>query len=85
MKIGLMSPGDMGEAVADFFVKGGFQDYSNLSNRSNLTKTRAKNAGIGDLESLESIVNEVDLFFSIIPPDKSVVLAKKVGDIALRN
>ena len=85
MKIGLMSPGDMGASVANFFVKAGFQVYSNLSNRSDLSKTRAKNAGIVDLESLESIVNEVDLFFSIIPPDKSVVLAKKVGDIALRN
>ena len=85
MKIGLMSPGDMGSSVANFFVKAGFQVFSYLSDRSDLSRIRAKDSGIIDRESLESVVNEVDLFFSIIPPDKSVVIAKKVRDIALKN
>ena len=65
MKIGLMSPGDMGSSVANFFVKAGFQVFSYLSDRSDLSRIRAKDAGIIDRESLESVVNEVDLFFSI--------------------
>jgi 3-hydroxyisobutyrate dehydrogenase-like beta-hydroxyacid dehydrogenase len=73
--IGVMSPGDMGQAVAIQLKAEGFRVCTALEHRSERTRTLAREAGLDDLGSLERLVGECDVVLSILDPGAALSFA----------
>jgi 3-hydroxyisobutyrate dehydrogenase-like beta-hydroxyacid dehydrogenase len=77
--IGVMSPGDMGQAIAGRLQEAGFAVHTALAGRSQRTKALADEIGLHDCGSLEHLVETCDLLISLINPGHAVAFA---GDVA---
>lgn len=66
--VGIVGMGDMGSAVAASFVRRGYSVVTCLEGRSALSRRLASEAGARDLESLDEVFGQADLFLSILPP-----------------
>jgi len=77
--VGLLSPGDMGQAVAELLMRGGVNVVTCLEGRSERTRTLARAAGIGDVPTLGDLVREAPLVISIVPPAQAVAVARDVA------
>jgi 3-hydroxyisobutyrate dehydrogenase-like beta-hydroxyacid dehydrogenase len=78
--VGLLSPGDMGHSVGKVLVHGGMPVHTCLSGRSQRSADLAASAGLTLADSLEDLVNEVDLFLSIVPPARATEVARSIAD-----
>src|SRR2546430_2733399 len=85
MKVGILSPGDMGSAVGNILAQGGVEVFTSLAGRGELTRLRAKEAGIRDAGSLDSLVAEVDLILSILVPSEAVPVAEAIAASMVRT
>ena len=81
--VGLMSPGDMGQAVAIQIKAKGLNVYTALEHRSERTRALAREAGLTDLGTLARLVVECDVVLSVINPGAALDFAREVAD-ALR-
>ena len=81
--VGLMSSGDMGQAVAIQIKANGVNVYTALQHRSERTRALAREAGLTDLGTLARLVTESDVVLSVINPGAALDLASEVAD-ALR-
>ena len=81
--IGLMSPGDMGQAVAMQMKAKGLNVYTALEHRSERTRALARAAGLTDLGTLARLVVECDVVLSVMNPGAALGFACDVAD-ALR-
>jgi 3-hydroxyisobutyrate dehydrogenase-like beta-hydroxyacid dehydrogenase len=77
--IGLMSPGDMGHGVGRALRESGRRVLTNLSGRSERTRSLAAEAGLEDAGSLEAIMAEADLVLSIMPPSAAEDFAEEAA------
>src|SRR5688572_28189881 len=77
--IGVMSPGDMGQAVAQQLKQNGFAVCTALDRRSARSKALAQAAGIADVGSLEKLALQCDVILSIMNPGNALDFA---GDLA---
>jgi 3-hydroxyisobutyrate dehydrogenase-like beta-hydroxyacid dehydrogenase len=82
--VGLMSPGDMGQAVAIQIKAKGLNVYTALEHRSERTRGLAREAGITDVGTLTRLVSECDVVLSIMDPGAAVDFAREVAN-ALRT
>ncbi len=80
--IAILMPGDMGHACAQVFKKSGYRVVTDLTSRSERTLLLAKKCGIENLGSLERVILESDIILSIMPPEFSLIQAKKVSKSA---
>src|SRR5580698_1279448 len=78
-RIGLVSPGAMGAAVARSLIEHGLSVSAVLDERSERTRERAKAAGIVASGSLETLVASSDVVLSIVPPVSALSAAQSVG------
>jgi len=78
-QIGIISPGDMGQAVAISLKNSGHTVHTALDGRSERTKTLAREAGINDCGSIEKVVTTCDLVLSILNPAAAVDNARAVA------
>ena len=84
--IGILSPGDMGAAVARVLSAGGAQVVTCLSGRSPRTLALAEAAGITCLDDDDELVRRADLILSIVPPDQAAGVGKRVVEaVSLRD
>jgi len=81
--VGLMSPGDMGQAVAIQIKAKGLNVYTALGRRSERTRVLAREAGITDVGTVARLVAECDVVLSIMNPGAAVDFAREASD-ALR-
>jgi 3-hydroxyisobutyrate dehydrogenase-like beta-hydroxyacid dehydrogenase len=81
--VGLMSPGDMGQAVAIQIKANGLNVYTALEHRSERTRALAREAGLSDLGTIARLVVECDVVLSVINPGAALDFAREVAD-ALR-
>ena len=81
--VGLMSPGDMGQAVAIQIKAEGLNVYTALEQRSERTRVLAREAGITDVGTVAQLVAECDVVLSIMNPGAAVDFAREASD-ALR-
>jgi 3-hydroxyisobutyrate dehydrogenase-like beta-hydroxyacid dehydrogenase len=81
--VGVMSPGDMGQAVAVQLKATGFNVYTALEGRSERTRALARDAGLTDVGTLARLVAECDVVLSIMDPGAAVGFAHVAAD-ALR-
>jgi 3-hydroxyisobutyrate dehydrogenase-like beta-hydroxyacid dehydrogenase len=81
--VGLMSPGDMGQALAIQMKANGLSVYTALQHRSERTRALAREAGLTDLDTLARLVAECDVVLSVMNPGAALDFAGEVAD-ALR-
>lgn len=70
--IGVISPGDMGQAVAQTLKAGGFTVHTALDGRSARTRALALEAGLNDCGSMQKVVETCDVVLSILNPAAAV-------------
>jgi 3-hydroxyisobutyrate dehydrogenase-like beta-hydroxyacid dehydrogenase len=66
--VGILSPGDMGHAVGAVLVNNGINVITCLEGRSNRTRELARQAGIQDVLTYQSLVRDVDIVLSVLVP-----------------
>jgi 3-hydroxyisobutyrate dehydrogenase-like beta-hydroxyacid dehydrogenase len=83
--VGVMSPGDMGQAVAIQIKAKGLNVYTALEHRSERTRGLAREAGLTDVGTLARLVVECDVVLSIMDPCAAVDFAREVSDAIRTN
>jgi 3-hydroxyisobutyrate dehydrogenase-like beta-hydroxyacid dehydrogenase len=81
--VGVMSPGDMGQAIAAQLKARGLHIYTALEHRSERTRALAREAGITDVGAVTRLVAECDVVLSIMDPGSALDFARAAAD-ALR-
>jgi 3-hydroxyisobutyrate dehydrogenase-like beta-hydroxyacid dehydrogenase len=83
VKVGLMTPGDMGQAVAMQIKAKGFTVCTALNQRSERSRALAREAGLTDLGTVARLIAECDVVLSVMNPGAAVDFARVAAD-ALR-
>lgn len=79
-KVGFMTPGDMGQAVAMQIKARGFTVCTALDKRSERSRKLAREAGLTDLGTVARLVNECDVVLSVMNPGAAVDFAREATD-----
>ncbi len=82
--IGVMSPGDMGQAVAQQLKQKGFNVCTALDKRSARSKSLAQQAGLVDVGSLEKLSERCEVILSVMNPGSAPAFAEELAQ-ALRT
>jgi 3-hydroxyisobutyrate dehydrogenase-like beta-hydroxyacid dehydrogenase len=82
--IGLMTPGDMGQALAMQIQAQGYRVCTALNGRSERSRTLAKQAGLIDLGTIARLVADCDVVLSVMNPGAALDFAREAAD-ALEN
>lgn len=77
--VGVMSPGDMGQAVASQIKAKGLNVYTALEHRSERTKGLAREASLIDVGSLAELVARCDAVLSVMDPGSAVAFAREIS------
>ena len=75
-------PGDMGHGIAKVLVENNFKVLTFLKGRSKRTLKLANEARVTNIDNFENFLKEVDIIFSIIPPEKAFQQAKFVSSFS---
>jgi len=78
--VAIMSPGDMGHAVASVLREGGLRVVTRLHGRSARTRALAAGAGVEEVADDAALVREADLLLSILVPAQAMALAERVAE-----
>ena len=79
-KIGLMTPGDMGQAVAMQIKARGFPVLTALEGRSERSRLLARAAGLEDVGTITQLVAECDVVLSVMNPGAALDFARKASE-----
>jgi 3-hydroxyisobutyrate dehydrogenase-like beta-hydroxyacid dehydrogenase len=82
-KVGLMTPGDMGQAVAMQIKAQGFTVCTALDERSERSRALAREAGLTDLGTVARLVVDCDVVLSVMNPGAALDFACEAAN-ALR-
>ena len=74
--VGVVSPGDMGQAIAGRLKESGLSVYAALDGRSERTRALAREAGLTDCGSMEKLVATCELVLSVINPGEALNVAR---------
>jgi len=83
--VGLLHPGDMGSAVGATVVAGGARVLWASAGRSAATRARAREVGLEDAGTLESVVQASRVIVSVVPPHGAADLARAVAQLGFRG
>jgi 3-hydroxyisobutyrate dehydrogenase-like beta-hydroxyacid dehydrogenase len=83
--IGVMSPGDMGQAIAQQLKNKGYQVLTALENRSERSKTLARDAGLVDVGSIAQLTAQCDVILSVMNPGSAPAFAAEVAQALKGN
>jgi 3-hydroxyisobutyrate dehydrogenase-like beta-hydroxyacid dehydrogenase len=78
--VGIMSPGDMGQAVAIELKANGFKVCTALEGRTDRTQALAREAGLTDVGSVGQLVAQSDVVLSIMDPGSAVEFARLAAE-----
>jgi len=78
-KIGVVSPGDMGQAIATRLKESGLAVYTALDGRSARTMALAEAAGLADCGSIDELAHTCDMILSVLNPGAAVDKARQVA------
>ena len=79
-KVGFMTPGDMGQAVAMQIKARGFTVLTALDKRSERSRALAREAGLTDVGSIARLVAESEVVLSVMNPGAAVDFAREAAD-----
>lgn len=74
-RVGIISAGDMGHAVARELFQRGHTTLTIVENRSDLTKDRASRSNMKVVSGMKQLLDNSDFVFSIMPPDQAYEFA----------
>ncbi|MCC7486140.1 MAG: NAD(P)-dependent oxidoreductase [Burkholderiales bacterium] len=77
--VGVVSPGDMGQAIARRIAESGFAVHVALDGRSERTKALAREAGLHDCGGMEQLVRTCELVLSVINPGEAMNVAREAA------
>lgn len=77
--VGIVSPGDMGQAIAGRLKESGMNVHTALEGRSERTRSLAQAAGLNDCGSMEKLVATCELVISVINPGEALNVARRVA------
>ncbi|HET9014852.1 MAG TPA: DUF1932 domain-containing protein [Thermomicrobiaceae bacterium] len=77
--VGIVSPGDMGQAIGGVLVGNGLRVVAALDGRSRRTRELARQAGIEDVGTVERLVESAQIVLSVVVPAAAVVVAERVA------
>jgi 3-hydroxyisobutyrate dehydrogenase-like beta-hydroxyacid dehydrogenase len=77
--VGVVSPGDMGSAIARRIKESGKSVYTASDGRSERTKALGREAGLTDVGSMDKLVSTCELVISVINPGEAMNVAKGVA------
>lgn len=77
--VAIVAQGDMGAGTAGQLVRNGLRVITNLTGRSKRSLGLAKQAGMEDVGSDAAMIEQADIFLSILPPGQAVSLAKQMA------
>lgn len=77
--IGIISPGDMGQAVAQTLKTSGYAVHTALDGRSARTRALALEAGLNDCGTIQNVVATCEVVLSILNPAAAVDNARAVA------
>lgn len=77
--VGIVSPGDMGQAIAGRVKESGMSVYAALDGRSERTRKLAQAAGLADCGSIDKLVATCELIISVINPGEALDVAGRVA------
>lgn len=77
--VGVVSPGDMGQAIAGRLKESGMNVYTALNGRSERTRSLAHAAGLADCGTIEKLVATCELVISVINPGEALNVAREVA------
>jgi 3-hydroxyisobutyrate dehydrogenase-like beta-hydroxyacid dehydrogenase len=77
--IGVVSPGDMGQAIAGRLKESGYKVHTALDGRSERTKALARAAALVDCGSMEQLVTTCELVISVINPGEALAVARSAA------
>ncbi len=83
--IGIVSPGDMGQAVAIRLREAGFEIHPALAGRGARTRALAAAAGIDDCGDVEALARRCDAILSILDPGAAMAAAGAVAGAVSRT
>jgi 3-hydroxyisobutyrate dehydrogenase-like beta-hydroxyacid dehydrogenase len=83
--IGVMSPGNMGQAIAQQLKRNNFAIYTALDGRSARSRTLAEEAGITDLGTLDKLAAQCDVILSIMNPGAALEFAQSLAQAINRT
>ena len=78
-KVGLMTPGDMGQAIAMQIQAKGCSVFTALEGRSERSRALAREAGLTDLGAIVRLVAECDIVLSIMNPGAAAGFAREAA------
>lgn len=78
-RIGFMTPGDMGQAVAMQLKDKGYTVFTALEKRSDRSRKMAADAGLTDLGSIARMTAECDLVMSVMNPGAGLEFATEAA------
>lgn len=78
--IGVMSPGDMGQAVAQQIKERGYNVFTALDGRSPRSKALAEQAALTDLGSIAALTARCDVILSVMNPGSALEFADEVAN-----
>jgi 3-hydroxyisobutyrate dehydrogenase-like beta-hydroxyacid dehydrogenase len=79
--VGILSPGDMGQAIASVLNQNGLRTIAALDDRSQRTRQLAAAANIQDVGSLTQLVIESDVVLSVLVPAAAAEVAQQVAEV----
>ncbi len=85
MKIGLLHPGEMGASLGAVLTKAGHTVFYLASGRSVATRKRAAKAGLQDAGSLATLLEQVEVLFSVCPPSAALAVASTVMQLGFHG
>jgi len=77
--VGIVSPGDMGQAIGGVLIQHGLRVVAALDGRSERTHGLAARAGIADVGTVERLVGEADVVLSVVVPAAATAVAERVA------
>jgi 3-hydroxyisobutyrate dehydrogenase-like beta-hydroxyacid dehydrogenase len=77
--IGILSPGDMGHTIAALLRENGARVITCLDGRSDRSRGLAAKAGMEEVGSLEAVVEQADVFLSVLVPARALDVAQQVA------
>ena len=77
--VGLLSPGDMGQAIGGVLRANGLHVLTCLQGRSERTRGLAAAAEFDDAPDLESLVRDADILLCVLVPARAVEVAGQVA------
>lgn len=81
----LLHPGAMGSSLGGNLVENGHQVYWVSENRSPATTARAKQDRLTPVACLGDVVNQVEIVFSVCPPENAVEVGQAVAQTEFKG